>query len=77
MDNLFKGIGKVVVIFFLAIPILGLAGFLFAIPIMFLWNWLMPAIFNLTTITYWQAIGVYWLSALLFRFNFNLTNDKN
>ena len=29
-----------------------------AIPIMFLWNWLMPAIFSLTEITYFQAFGI-------------------
>jgi len=32
---------------------------------MYLWNWLMPAIFGLTTITFWQAIGLGLLSKLL------------
>lgn len=34
--------------------------------IMFLWNWLMPAIFNLGTINYWQALGLLILSRILF-----------
>ena len=31
-----------------------------------LWNWLMPTIFGLHTITYWQALGLLCLSWLLF-----------
>ena len=38
----------------------------FGYVIMYLWNWLMPAIFGLTTITFWQAIGLGLLSKLLF-----------
>jgi hypothetical protein len=33
---------------------------------MWLWNWLMPAIFNLTTITFWQAAGILVLSKIIF-----------
>ena len=32
-----------------------------------LWNWLMPSIFGLHAITYWQALGLMILSWLLFR----------
>ena len=31
-----------------------------------LWNWLMPMIFGLTAITFWQAIGLVLLSKILF-----------
>ena len=34
--------------------------------IMLLWNWLMPALFGLSTITYWQAVGLLILSKILF-----------
>ena len=34
--------------------------------VMFLWNWLMPSIFNLKTITYWQGFGIILLAKLLF-----------
>lgn len=37
-----------------------------AVVIMLLWNWLMPAIFALTTITFWQALGLFVLSRILF-----------
>jgi hypothetical protein len=32
-----------------------------------LWNWLMPSLFGLHTITYWQALGLMALSWILFR----------
>jgi hypothetical protein len=31
-----------------------------------LWNWLMPAIFGLHAITFWQAVGLMGLSWILF-----------
>lgn len=34
--------------------------------VMWLWNWLMPALFGLVTITYWQALGLLTLVRLLF-----------
>ena len=40
---------------------------LFGFVVMWLWNWLMPAIFGLTTITFWQAWGLVVLSHILFK----------
>jgi hypothetical protein len=34
--------------------------------VMWLWNWLMPTLFGLHTIGYWQAVGLFFLSKLLF-----------
>jgi hypothetical protein len=34
--------------------------------VMLLWNWLMPAIFGLGIITYWQAFGIVVLAKLIF-----------
>jgi hypothetical protein len=34
--------------------------------LMLLWNWLMPLIFDLTTITFWQALGLLIMSKILF-----------
>jgi hypothetical protein len=36
-------------------------------PVMLLWNWLMPEIFGLSEITFWQAIGLNVLCTILFR----------
>jgi len=38
----------------------------FGAVVMALWNWLMPAIFGLGAISFWQALGVLILSKLLF-----------
>lgn len=47
--------------------VLGIGGLaiLFGFVIMWLWNWLMPDIFGLTTLTYWQAVGLFILSKIL------------
>jgi hypothetical protein len=36
-------------------------------PVMLLWNWLMPELFSLPVITFWQAIGLNILCTILFR----------
>ena len=53
---------KMIGIGILAIAIFFVLGFV----VMALWNWLMPAIFGLHTITYWQAYGLLILSKILF-----------
>ena len=40
---------------------------LFGFLTMWLWNWLMPTIFKLPTIGFWQAVGILVLSHILFR----------
>ena len=39
---------------------------LFGVVVMLLWNWLMPSIFGLKTITYWQGFGLCVLGKILF-----------
>jgi hypothetical protein len=34
--------------------------------VMFLWNWLLPMLFGVHTITFWQALGIVLLSRILF-----------
>jgi hypothetical protein len=38
----------------------------FGILVMLLWNWLMPLIFGLPQVTYWQAFGIVILAKLIF-----------
>jgi hypothetical protein len=40
--------------------------FLFGLFVMLLWNWLMPELFGLKAVSYWQAWGLLALSCLLF-----------
>jgi hypothetical protein len=57
--NRFAKIVKFVV---LAAVFLGLLSFV----VMRLWNWLMPELFGLSVVTYWQALGLLLLSKILF-----------
>lgn len=54
---------------FIFIP-LGIAAFsaLAGLVVMLLWNALVPAIFHLGIITFWQAVGLFILCKLLFGF---------
>jgi len=52
-------------VFFVVMAVL-FFGALLAGVVMLLWNWLMPDIFGITTITFLQAIGILALSKLLF-----------
>ncbi|MFP4023843.1 MAG: hypothetical protein ACLFVR_04885 [Thiohalospira sp.] len=53
---------------FIILGAIGVAflAFIFGYFVMLLWNWLMPAIFELTTITFWQAVGIVILARLVF-----------
>ena len=46
---------------------------LLALPTMLLWNWLMPEIFGLVKIGFWQALGLNLLAGTLFS---NKTSGK-
>jgi hypothetical protein len=52
-------------------PILGFIGivliaFLFGFAVQYLWNWIMPSIFSLREITYWEGFGIFILAKLFF-----------
>jgi Ca2+/H+ antiporter, TMEM165/GDT1 family len=38
----------------------------FGVAVFYLWNWLMPELFVLHPVTYWQALGLLCLAWLLF-----------
>ena len=38
----------------------------FSAVVMLLWNWLIPTIFGLGTVSFWQALGIFVLCRLLF-----------
>ena len=44
-------------------------------PLMLLWNWLMPVIFGLPEITFWQAIGLNLISTILFKSTTTIKKD--
>lgn len=58
----------VTVIFWVILGAIGISllALLFGYVVMLLWNWLMPDIFGLGVITFWQAVGIVVLAKLLF-----------
>jgi len=67
MKNSFETFAALIGLIAIVIVILGY-------PLMLLWNWLMPVIFGLPEITFWQAIGLNLLSTILFK---STTTIKN
>ena len=63
-----EGILKIMAIVSLVCLLLGL-------PLMLLWNWLMPVIFSLSEISFWQAVGLNLLASILFA-RTTTTNNK-
>jgi hypothetical protein len=49
-----------------ALPLVVLLLALFGYVVMSLWNWLMPLLFGWHVITFWQALGIFVLSKILF-----------
>lgn len=52
------------VLMFLPLVVLFVA--LFGLVVMSLWNWLMPGLFGLKPIGYWQGLGLFILCKILF-----------
>lgn len=66
MSDMIEGILMFVGILILSVILMGY-------PLMLLWNWLMPVLFNLPLIGFWQAVGLNLLSTILFK----STSSKN
>ena len=73
MDDFFINVGAGIVIVILAIFIYAIGSLIIAIPLYFLWNWLMPTIFGTKIITFLQAWGLSFLTSLLFK-NYSSSN---
>ena len=73
MEKIVELVGILVVAMIVFIGI----DFILAIPTMYLWNWLMPKIFGLCKIGYWQAFGLSLLAGLIFgKINCNTKSDN-
>ena len=57
------------------IGILILACLLFGLPLQILWNTLMPELFSLPYISFWQACGLQLMADLLFKSNITTTKS--
>ena len=71
MNNIIETTGSILSAILLVVLVAAILGF----PLMWLWNWLMPGIFNLPEITFWQALGLNALSTILIKPTFNTKKD--
>lgn len=67
---------------FIGLVILSIAFFvsifmLVSYTVMLLWNWLMPDIFNLPVITFWQSVGLVFLLTIIRGWIVNPTKSNN
>lgn len=61
-----KRIAKIIAMFIAGIIAVALFIFLGGKVVQLLWNWLMPMLFGLREVTFWQAVGILALSRILF-----------
>ena len=59
--------GDFIIYLLVTIAYIAVFALIFSLPIMWLWNWLMPVIFGLTKISWLQALGLSVLSGFLVR----------
>jgi len=60
MKNSFEAVMTIIGLLILWVMLLGM-------PLQLLWNWLMPNLFNLPYISFWQAVGLNFMATILFR----------
>lgn len=60
-------ISKIGGVFLVGIVIILVTALLIGFPTMWLWNYVMPTIFGLTKITFWQAFALNCLAGILFK----------
>ena len=63
--------------FLIIVGLLLLSSILLAFPTMWLWNWLMPDIFGVMKIELYQAMGINFLTNILFKSNVTIKRDGN
>lgn len=66
---------KVILGIILFVAIIVAWALLTAFPIKWLWNYLMPELFSLKQITFWQALGMALLCSFLFKSHHSSSED--
>jgi len=68
---------KAVEAILLVIGLVILSAMIMALPTMWLWNYIMPDIFGLIEINFYQALAMNVLSSILFKANTSTNNKTN
>lgn len=72
IDSIIFGLGAFVALIVLAFLISLIAAW----PVMILWNWLIPTLFGLSSITFWQSWGLLMLCGFLFKSSNSTVKSK-
>lgn len=67
-------IGKIVGTWLTITLFVVVIGFLLVWPLVWMWNFVMPDLFGVPTITYWQMFCLYMLIQCLFKLNVTVNN---
>lgn len=60
----------------IVIGVISIISLILGLPLWILWNLLMPKIFGLPYITFWQAVGMNLLSSILFKNSISKTDTR-
>lgn len=71
-----RNIIRIVGIMLLNLVLWTLFSLALAWPVKLLWNWLMPVIFSLPAISFWQAAGMMLLVNILFRWEVSIKTKE-
>lgn len=67
MEIIIKAFIKALAYGLLFMALYSVLSLLGAIPTYFLWNWLMPTLFGVAKVTFWQAWGINFLASILLK----------
>ena len=68
-----KDIKESIIALLIVLGAIILIALIIALPVMWLWNWLMPDIFGLIKINFYQSLGL----VILFNMLFNASSSKD
>lgn len=77
VPTMFEKLGVVVGLMIVFVALVMFIAVLLTLPVMLLWNALMPDIFGLTEIGFWQSMGLLALCGCLFRQIPSLAKSKS
>lgn len=66
-DDVIAGTVAFIGVIVLVTILVGLWGLLWSFPLMWAWNYVMPPMFGLKTITYWQMFSLYFILTSLWK----------
>lgn len=75
-SNFFTKLGAILTGVLLLGVALFFGAFFLSFPVKWLWNYVVPTVFGLPEISYWQAVALFILCGLLFKGNTNTTTKQ-